>query len=70
MKQDWVLDVLSDLKAFAQQNGMFTLAEHLDDTLIVAAAELAADGDRTTGVSQAGHDRITDPYLATGKRSQ
>lgn len=38
MEQDWVLDVLDDLKAFAQQNGMFSLAEHLDDTLIVAGS--------------------------------
>lgn len=69
MEQDWVLDVLDDLKAFAQQNGMFSLAEHLDDTLIVAAAELAAHGGRNNGVSQGGYDRLPDQQLATGKRS-
>lgn len=70
MEQDWVLDVLTDLKTFAQQNGMFNLAEHLDDTLIVAAAELAAHGGQKDGVGQGGDDRNTDQHLATSKRSQ
>lgn len=65
MEQDWVLDVLTDLKTFAQQNGMFNLSEHLDDTLIVAASELAAHGNR--GVEQDTNDRTTDHHLATSK---
>lgn len=49
MQQEWVLDVLADLKAFAQQNGMFNLAEQLDDTLMVAAGELALHGPGARG---------------------
>jgi len=53
MQQEWVLDVITDLKAFARQNGMRVLAEQLDDTLIVAAAELSV----AFGAKQrAGHD--------------
>lgn len=40
MKSDWVLDVLADLKLFARENALPTLAEHLDDTMMVAAVEL------------------------------
>lgn len=45
MKNEWILDVLADLKGFAQQNGMTMLAEQLDDAQIVAAAELALSGE-------------------------
>lgn len=41
MSKDWIIDVLTDLKAFARQNDMPCLAEQLDDTVLVAAAELA-----------------------------
>lgn len=41
MRHEWVLDVLSDLKAFAQANGLGTLSDHLDTTLALAAAEIA-----------------------------
>ncbi|WP_371229145.1 hypothetical protein [Roseovarius sp. 2305UL8-3] len=45
MKDEWILDVLTDLRAFAQQNGMGQLAEQLDDTRLVAATELALTGE-------------------------
>lgn len=40
MQNEWILDVLTDLSTFAHQNGFGTLAEQIDDTRIVAAAEL------------------------------
>ena len=45
MQNEWILDVLADLKTFAQQNGMGVLAEQLDDTQLVAASELASTGE-------------------------
>lgn len=36
----WILDVLSDLNAFAAANGLSALAEQLDDTRLIAAAEI------------------------------
>jgi len=45
MKDDWILDVLADLRAFANSNGMGSLAEQLDDTMLVAAGELVSQGD-------------------------
>lgn len=41
-KNDWILDVLSDLSAFAVENGLTALAEQLDDTKLIAAAEIAS----------------------------
>lgn len=41
MQYEWILDVLTDLKAFAQANGLSSLAEQLDDTSLLAAAEIA-----------------------------
>ena len=42
-KNDWILDVLADLKAFAKSNGLNAISEQLDDTMLVAAGELASD---------------------------
>lgn len=41
MAQDWIVDVLADLRSFALQNGLTNLAEQLDDTMLVAATEMA-----------------------------
>lgn len=46
MRDKWILDVLADLATFARQNGMAALAEHLDDTKHLAAAELALKSER------------------------
>ncbi len=40
MSQEWMIDVLTDLRKFAQQNGLMGLAEQLDDSILIAAAEL------------------------------
>lgn len=41
MQHDWILGVLSDLQAFAKTNGLEALGEQLDDTRLIAMAELA-----------------------------
>lgn len=41
MQNDWILDVLSDLRSFAQENGLPRLAQHLDETALLAAAEIS-----------------------------
>ena len=47
MQNEWILDVLTDLRTFAHQNGLAVLAEHLDDTRLVAAAELTLNAEGT-----------------------
>jgi hypothetical protein len=46
MQNEWILDVLVDLRVFARSNGLGRLAEHLDDVALIAASDiLAARGD-------------------------
>ena len=40
MSHEWMIDVLKDLKKFAQTNGLMALAEQLDDSLLIAANEI------------------------------
>ncbi|MGB7260673.1 MAG: hypothetical protein WBC68_01280 [Albidovulum sp.] len=47
---------MTDLKAFAKINGLPALAEQLDDTTLVAAAEIA----QTTGTSAGGRTLDAD----------
>ncbi len=42
MANDWILDVLSDLKAFATRNGYEALTEKLEETVLVAATEISS----------------------------
>lgn len=42
MAQDWIIDVLADLRQYAVRNYHLRLAEQLDDAIVVAAAELRA----------------------------
>lgn len=47
MRSDWILDVLADLKTFALSVDLPALAEQLDDTALVALAEIASLEERT-----------------------
>ncbi|MEM8788479.1 MAG: hypothetical protein AAGE76_09480 [Pseudomonadota bacterium] len=40
MSQEWMLDVLSDLRSAAHKQAMYQLAELIDDAMMVAADEL------------------------------
>lgn len=41
MRHDWIFEVLRDLKAYAQANGLPALAQKADEAMRVARAELA-----------------------------
>lgn len=47
MSQEWMIDVLTDLRKFAQQNGLMGLAEQLDETIHVAATDLMSTKQAT-----------------------
>ena len=47
MKYDWILDVLVDLRSFAQANGLDALAEELEQTRMVAMVEIEASSEMT-----------------------
>ncbi|UMA65116.1 hypothetical protein LVO79_01150 [Roseivivax marinus] len=42
MQHDWIIDVLSDLRDFAQQNDLSALAAQINDVTIVAHIEIAS----------------------------
>lgn len=62
MKNEWILDVLADLEAFARQNGLTALATQLDDTRLLAALELTRDSEK--GDTDEGRAR---PNAGTGR---
>jgi len=40
MGHEWILDVITDLRAFAKQNELPILAAQLDESALVASAEI------------------------------
>ena len=68
MVHKWILDVLTDLRSFAQDNDLQLLADQLAQTTKVASVEIAATTEErssvTHGVSQ--HNRA----LFTGAGAQ
>ena len=57
MRSDWIIDVLADLRSFAQANDLPLLAEQLDDTALLAAAEFVSRNERS---AKRGHARDKD----------
>ena len=41
MGHDWIIDVLADVRRCARHNDMHLLTAQLDETMLVAAAEVA-----------------------------
>jgi hypothetical protein len=45
MTNEWIIDVLADLRQIAQRHHDMALAEQLDDAIVVAAGELMVEAD-------------------------
>lgn len=70
MKNDWILDVLADLKSFAQTNGLPALADQLRSTADLAAIEIASAEAKAE--VRNGDEYATRPHLeqaGVGKRA-
>ena len=68
MKNDWIMDVLADLRTFSEANGLTALAEQLEDSMLVARNELASQSEGA-GVEQsieAGQARTGTGVTGTG----
>ena len=46
MANDWIIDVLADLKTYANKNGLDALSVQLDKASLIAATEIAASGEK------------------------
>lgn len=68
-RNDWILDVLADLKTFAAANDLTALAEQLDDTTLIAASEIAAQAQEARNQTN-GEQRQFGPDHRTVGRHQ
>lgn len=66
-QNEWILDVLSDLNAFAVANGLSALAEQLDDTRLIAAAEIASLNDEASAPANGNKIRFKPDPRRFGK---
>ncbi len=66
-QNEWILDVLSDLNAFAVANGLTALAEQLDDTRLIAAAEIASMNDEARAPADGNRTRFESDPEGFGK---
>jgi len=64
MCNDWMIDVLKDMRKVALQNAMLDFAEQLDDAIIVAAVELGELQVNATVEEYDGKDRQSTRSLA------
>ncbi len=62
MGNDWIIDVLADLKSFAQKNDLPLLAVQLDETALVAQAEISQMTERAP-ISVRGEAAETRPIF-------
>jgi hypothetical protein len=70
MSQEWMIDVLSDLRNFAQANGLAGLAEQLDDAILVAVTELGSvAGPAAAGGGIAYQDIVFSGSVAAGENA-
>ena len=67
MSQEWMIDVLTDLRTFAHKNGLIALAEQLEDTILVAESDLTAREHDRAGAGH-GHTADTGPGSYRGDR--
>jgi hypothetical protein len=52
MRHDWIFDVLSDLQAYAERNGLPELAQKIAETLTLAEREI--NGGEVEELGEAG----------------
>ena len=71
MRSDWILDVLADLRSFADANDLPLLAEQLDDTALTARAEIASKDERSASSAYVGDVRQSRvPVVSLGAVGQ
>ncbi len=58
MGHKWIIDVLTDLRSFAQDNDLALLADQLAQTTMVASVEIAEVSERTSFVMCSDGDQI------------
>ncbi len=63
MGQKWIIDVIADLRAFADQNGLPLLAQQLDVTGTVAQSEIALMTEGAPRAANGNESQLTSPAI-------
>lgn len=61
MGHEWVIEVLSDLKSYADRHGLVALAAKADETLAIARVEIDAADAQADDSGEAPQERTTAP---------
>ena len=70
MANDWILDVLADLRDFAAKNGLGLTEQHLNQTLVAVANDLASMQGIARGTARSmGHVGELSRTVADGRNS-
>lgn len=56
MSQEWMIDILTDIRHFAAKSMMHELAEHLDDAIVIAVRELRSSACMNRQVGNDDHE--------------
>ena len=67
MADEWMIDVLADLRQYAIRHYHLKLAEQLDDAIVVAAQELRV-ADRAEADLDPGRERGASALRLAGRR--
>ncbi|MEN8841012.1 MAG: hypothetical protein ABF288_07835 [Octadecabacter sp.] len=66
MGQKWIIDVIADLRDFAERNGLPLLANQLEVTASVAQTEIATRLDGAAPAAHLAHAQQLPPFKNTG----
>lgn len=66
MNNEWIIDVLADVRKFACEQAMLDLAEHLDDAILVAAMELRKGGQTSSGTHERENRSLSTTFTDNG----
>ena len=69
MCNQWMIDVLRDIRQVAQNSALLDLAESLDDAIFVAVGELREQGD-LTGMSEENDNKTRSVFGTPISHSQ
>ena len=68
MSNEWIIDVLTDLKAYAETNGLEASADVLDDARLVILAELASHAGGKAEITLGHEGQLgTHPVVLAGR---
>jgi len=61
MENEWIIDVLTDLRAFAEKKGLNTTVSALEDVCLIALTELEAKRVADTGLTARNEGETGEP---------